>query len=439
MNITDYTHTVFSLFGKSRAFDVEQIKTLLSQQGNTLIQGYDPQATVIVEGAMMPTPLKIKAEELYEKKEVTFIAIDTFEAQLAKNINPKTLLMHLKLAAHQEKIVSYLQNDYIEDTLFLELLKLYDFGGEDFFESDTNRNVTAALIRRFYKEYTTNHNIQYSNIGLVHVVQNNTDAKLLERIFLLSPVQKALLDPTSPNAKLIQIFALHPNTPQNVLEQIVQNGEITYMRSVAKRENLSVALQEKLLTFQDATIEQILSSKASLAPNVAQQLLEKGYQEMLAQHITLNEELFKKLKHIPQIAQNPSLTSAMQQELFCDPKYHIFLAKNPKTTLQKELFALQNSEITQALYAHVNLQNITPQIQGNEVALASNPTATQELLEQIFATNIDKAHKALATNPATPVAILYQLSFDMRYAHLVKQNPSYTTHIKTTHAIGIFA
>jgi len=69
--------------------------------------------------------------------------------------------------------------------------------------------------------------------------------------------------------------------------------------------------------------------------------------------------------------------------------------------------------------------------------LAANKSAPAPLLEAIYNKNIHQANEALAANPSTPVEILYQLSFDMRYAKAVKANPAFGEHIKTIHAIGI--
>ncbi len=432
-------NTTITLFGKTRAFGIEELHSIISRFGITLHEGYHPDATVVIEGAVMPTPLKIKAEELYEKGDVTFIDIDHFEREAAKNIQSKKLLMHLKLSADSEKLFSYLQNDYIEDALFLDLLKLYRYGEEDFFENDANRDVTAALIRRFYTEYEKNHNIQYSNIGLVNVIQNSNEPKVLETIFFLSPTQKALHNPNDTNAKLIHIIALHPKTPLKVLRHITQNGNTIYLHSIAQRAYLPSEIQVFLLQKNDPAIDTFLAQSTTLEPTTIQTLLERGYGELVAASITLDEELFKKLRHFVPIANNPSLDKPMQTELFRQKNYHEALAKNPSCVLTKELLSLEDDSIKRLLYANHDISGIDIDLERFEVELASNRTTPTSILETIFTKNIHEANEALSNNPSTPVDILYQLSFDMRYAQNVKANPAFGEHIKTTHAIGIFS
>jgi hypothetical protein len=235
------------------------------------------------------------------------------------------------------------------------------------------------------------------------------------------------------------MLALHPKSSLTMLQKIAQTAHKEYLVVLAQRENLPKEIQTQLLTYNDPSIDNILSTASSLSPNTIETLITRGFSEKLAQYITLDATLFAKLKGSPTIAQNPSLNQQMQETLFQDSTYHIFLAQNSASPLTQELLALHDRVLTQKVYRTHNLTNIPLNIEGYETDLAHNPTAPQEVLEEIFAKNIDQANQALATNPATPVAILYQLSFDMRYAHLVKQNPAYTEHIKTTHAIGIFA
>ncbi len=437
MNIEDYTHTTISLFGKPRAFSEDALKAILASYSIDLVFGYDEKAALIVEGALIPTPLRIKAEELYEKGFDNFVDIESFERAAAKAIEPKKLLMHLKLAADQEKIVAYLQNDYIDDELFLQLLRLYDFGNENFFENDTSRDVTAALIRRFYKEYVNNHNIQYSYIGLLNALEASEDVKLIETLFFLAPVQKALTKPNDPNAKLLQMIAIHPKTPKRILETIAQKGYEQLLMLLASRTHQNSQLQETLLEKKSSTIDALLAKTAELSPSAIETLLQRGFETTLAEHLALNDELFEQFRHIPQIGKNPSLTESMQKALLKEKEVGVFLASNPACKVTKELLKTGSQKVQKELYRHQNIFDDSFETKGFEAEIAANPFAPKAVLEEIYTKGIDAANKALASNPATPIEILYQLSFDMRYAKDVKQNPSFGEHIKTSHAIGV--
>ncbi|NPA66734.1 MAG: hypothetical protein GXO11_07620 [Epsilonproteobacteria bacterium] len=438
MNLQKYNNKKIALFGKTRAFEKNELDSLLKQYNITLLDHYQQDVVLIVEGAIMPTPLQEKIQELYKTTDVDFIDIDIFEKELAVAIEPKKLLMSLKLSNNQERIISYLTNDYITDTLFLSLVKLYRFGNEDFFENDTNRDVTAALIRRFYKEYETNHNIQYSNVGLINTVENTTNPELLETIFSLEPTQKALYDPNHHNAKLIQILALHPQTPLQVLLHIINTKEIEYIKYIASRDQLDPTLEEKLLSMQNKTLDTLLAYMPYLSKISITTLLQRGYEDIIAQHITLDESLFETLHVNPFIALNPTLSLEMQKQLFKDKQYHLYLAKNFTCKLTKELFETNDPQIKELVLRYHNISEFSFDPSGYEFQLSHNPTTPAEILQKIYEQNNDAFNANLAKNPATPVDILYQLSFDFRYAKDVKQNPAFSQHIKTTHAIGIF-
>ena len=436
MHLRNFKKKKIALFGKPRAFTFEELHTILKRYEIELISGYVNDAALIIEGALMPTPLQLKAEEMYEKEDVSFISIDEFEKAAAKAIEPKKVLMHLKLAANQEKIIAYLQNDYIDDALFLEVLKLYRFEGDNFFENDTNRDITAALIRRFYKEYEKNHNIQYSYIGLLGVVEQSHDVTLLETVFALEPVQKALQNPGDPNAKLLELFALHPASSSKILTTLLQSDNEELLLTVAQRERLDESLQEMLLQQNDSKIDKVLAGAKELTASSINTLMERGYGDALAASLQLDKERFELLRIYPSVALNETLTLDMQKELLKDHSYAKNLAKNPACNLTQELLKLNDNSIRALVYRHHDIAELDLSYEGYEAALAANPTTPKEILQAIFAANIHEANDELAANPATPVDILYQLSFDMRYAQKVKANPAFGKHIKTLHAIG---
>ena len=437
MDIEKYTKKTVSLFGKTRAFEFSQLQKIVRRFDIELTQGYDQNASVVIEGALIPTPLALKAEELYEKGGVEFIDVDAFEKAAAKAIEPKKLLMSLKLSNNQETIVSYLQNDYIDDELFLRLLGLYDFKDENFFENDTSRDITAALIRRFYKGVEHNHNIEYSNVGLIGCIEQTSDPKLIETLFSLSPVQKALKDANDPNAKLIQIIALHPNTPESILHTIANDADTAYAKFIASKENISQTLQEDLLQRNDSTIDALLAASKNLCEQTLQTLLKRGFEKEIAKNVQLTQPLFEKLQYIPQIAQNPSLSLQMQQALLQNERYHPYLAQNPNCLVVDKLLQSADTQTKKQLFLHQDIFEKTNDYEGYEVQIAANEYAPKALLEEIFSKNIDQANKNLSANPATPIDTLYQLSFDMRYAQIVKTNPAFGEYIKRSHAIGL--
>jgi hypothetical protein len=71
------------------------------------------------------------------------------------------------------------------------------------------------------------------------------------------------------------------------------------------------------------------------------------------------------------------------------------------------------------------------------VSLASNPSLPSDKLESLASIGDAKVLSALASNIATPIDTLYQLSLDRRFERAVKTNPTFGKHIQT-HNIGWF-
>ena len=89
---------------------------------------------------------------------------------------------------------------------------MYSWSGEDFVENDDNRDVSAALILRFYKNIERNHNVQYATLGLMHLLLQTHKQELVELIAGLEPVQKSFnknstkVNKRNENHKFIKIF-----------------------------------------------------------------------------------------------------------------------------------------------------------------------------------------------------------------------------------------
>ncbi|MDQ1245158.1 MAG: hypothetical protein QG565_1499, partial [Campylobacterota bacterium] len=192
MNLEELKNKTVLLFGKSRAFSSDEFESQMRFHKIGIAKEYSEDVAVVVEGKMM-TPYEQNASStLYEQygAALEFISIDVLEKELAKHIDADTLMMSLKLSHDKERLKSFLKNSMISDALFFRLLNMYKWGGEDFFENDDNRDVSAALILRFYENIEPNHNVQYATTGLMHLVSQTKSTQLLKAISLLEPIKQ---------------------------------------------------------------------------------------------------------------------------------------------------------------------------------------------------------------------------------------------------------
>ncbi len=191
MKLDDLKNKTILIFGKPRAFNQEEFLFQLHSCHVSIASAYYEDVSYIVEGRLITPYEQNELDRLYESGlKDKFVEIDEVEKTLIDNIDADSLLMSLKLSHDRDRVLSYIKNSKISDTLFLKLIKLYDWQDEGFFENDENRDVTAALISRFYENIERNHNVQYATLGLMHLVEQSCDENLIEAIGTLAPIKK---------------------------------------------------------------------------------------------------------------------------------------------------------------------------------------------------------------------------------------------------------
>ena len=415
MNYDELSGKSILLLGKTRALNSEEFDTLLKLHRIERRSAYTEDVVLIIEGRMMNPYEQAESARLYAIGERPILQLSAIEEWLCRSIEPNRLLMSLKLSRNQERLVDFLQNPYITDELFFKLLGLYDWQGEGLFDNDTNRDVTAAIIGRFYVDLDRNHNVQYAMSGLAHLIERYGNTELIRVIAELPPIAREMKNSTDRSLNgVLDAIALHPDTPENILRRLLEERAVL----LAHREPLS--LESELLGLNHDEVNEILAQNTTLSPNGALQL-ESEYPHWVASKTHLDEERFGRLieTYPSDLGRNMSLTSAMQNRLITLGEESVSgaLASNPITecAILEELFS-QGKFMSQ---------------------LASNPSLSPQKLEALGRSLEVDVLLALCANPSTPIEMLYQLSLDRRFERAVKTNPAFGKHIQT-HNIGWF-
>lgn len=411
MNYNELSGKSILLLGKTRALNAEEFDTLLKLHKIGRVVSYVDKVALVIEGRMMNPYDQAESARLYEIGDIPIVELSHFEEWLCQSIEPNRLLMSLKLSRNQERLVDFLQNPYITDELFFKLLKLYDWQNEGLFDNDTNRDVTASIIGRFYEDLDRNHNVQYAMSGLAHLIERYGNAELIEAIAQLAPIAREIKNPIDRSySGVLDTIALHPDTPESLLRLLLAE------RSELLAHRVPLSLEEELLKVEK--LHSILAQNESLSYQGTQFLADTAG-DLLAAHIVLDEEWFNRF--IPfypvQLASNPTLSEPMQE-----------------TLIQNE-----NEEVLNALGSNSALSSIRcaylQSLERFSAALAANPSLPDTILEELSKSNDTAVLMALAANPATPIEVLYQLSLDQRFERSVKTNPTFGKHIQT-HNIG---
>jgi hypothetical protein len=413
MNYDELHGKSILLLGKPRALNFEEFETLLKLHEISLSSKYEENVALVIEGKLMNPLQQDEGARLYELGVIPIVAIEGVEQWLCGSIEPNRLLMSLKLSRDQERLVDFIQNRYISNELFFKLLKLYDWQSEGLFDNDSNRNVTAALISRFYKDIERNHNVQYAMSGLTHLIQKYGTTELIDAISELSPIVREFKNPNDRTlAGVLDAMALHPQTDEKILRQLI--GE----RSELLARRVPLALETELLALKNETIDQLLSYNETLSSDGANRL-EALHQQFIAQSFPLDEDRFDRLLNhcAVSLASNTSLSVTMQQTLIELDEVEVNLALAANASIASNLLAL--------LYESGRYN----------MRIAGNRAVTPQQCETLWSSNDPAVLNALAANVSTPVEILYQLALDSRYERSVKTNAAFGKHIQT-HNIG---
>ncbi len=441
MNFDALRNKNIILFGKSRALSGDEFIKQLHNHDITLVDDVNDGVEVIVQGRLVNPIEQDTLERLYEEKVAPIIEIEALEKWLCSAIDVDKLLMSLKLSGNRERLMGYLQNPYISNTLFLRLLKLYNWEGVGFFESDDNRDITAALISRFYENIERNHNVQYANMGIMHLLNQSGDVELTETIALLAPLQTALKEGCDNSTqKILNAIALHPNMSSKVLKQWLKNGSDDIQMLIAMRHDLSLPMQQYLLNLGKPIIDETLSLNPTIDPEIALTLL-RTFPENIAKHIVLDTGLFDSLleAYDQALAQNPTLSPAMQEKLLeRGEEVEAVLAGNLELedSVFERLSKSDNPKVVSALLGSSRMDSAGIRAlfekDGTRFAaeIAANAKTETSILQQLASCEDLNVLLALAKNPSTPVGLLYQFQLDRRLERAVKENPSFGKHIQ---------
>lgn len=442
MNLSKLENKSIILFGQSRAFSKDEFNAQLKYHKINLVKEYDEDVVLVVDGKMMTPYEQITSDKLYEEKiDATFISIDILEKELAQHIDSDTLIMSLKLSHNTDRLKDFLTNSMINDELFLRLLAMYKWNGDNFFDNDNNRDVSAALIVRFYKNIERNHNVQYATLGLMHLTTQTKNKTLIEAIVYLEPIQQTIhLNKNESNNKIISAIVTNYVTSKSVLTMLIENSTDYIRTLIAMREDCDEEMQLKLIDTDVEEVLEALSYNSNLSKVIIKKLLfNEELARNLAKNLYMNNEVFDMFfKNYPhELAKNESISVEMQKKLISnnDNDVTISLATNEKID-EKVIVDLLNED-SENLKLTLYENSATPKKSLEEAyenvlnhfSIANNENTPKKILVLLSESEDEKVLKSLAKNPSTPIEVLYQLQLDSRFERAVKENPNFGKHI----------
>ncbi len=236
MNLKTIENSRIYLFGKTRALNLEEFDTLLKNYNVERAETLDDDVKFVVEGRMISPVDEDKLYAASKDESKTILFLEAFERALCENLDDNRLLMSLKLSNNQDRLMVFLKNNYISDTLFLKLLKLYDWQGEGLYENDENRDMSSAFVYRFYsnKEHSTN--VKYTNAGFMELLRETEESAFIDYIGALKPIKEIIKNGSDNSSmKIVERIIRHPNTSDALIASIEKNAHDVWRELLAQR------------------------------------------------------------------------------------------------------------------------------------------------------------------------------------------------------------
>lgn len=433
----------FSGFGEQ--VPKKELETYLIQKGSMFVNDM-AQANLLIEGYRTNPDI---SEEMYKAKKLgtQYLEISVLEKQYSQDFKINNTLMAIKLTKNMDRLLLLLKNRYFTDETFVQLLKFYDWKNTILYEDDCSRDICTRITQRFCKKAITNHNIQYSPIGIYYTALETTNGDLLEQIYCMPDY--TISDKNARENQplsLKEVVALNPNISLALQQQIFSNNRLRELTFLAANINLLDALKIKL---KEKNIDEITLSLIHSGNYIFDDFTKEKFQKEILQFHPINEKNFESISNVLTqeiqwiyLSTNSSLDTQMLDFILEKniDNATINVLKNSnvsKKAIQKYLkmndkvfnIALaHNSSLSQEQYRLLlNLNDM-----DINVSLASNDKVPQEILKELFQVDNHFLHECLASNINTPFEILMQLMLDTSHKMKVTENPTYKEKIKQT-------
>lgn len=427
--------------GRVNRIDLEELEKYLVQRGAVLVSCLE-KANIVIKGKY--TPLVIE-DELYElsKNKIEVIEIDTLEEEFSKNLDINPILLAIKISKDQDRLLKLLNNEFFDDEIFIKLLKLYDFKNEDIYDTDENRDVCTKIVERFCSLVETNHNIQYSPIGVYYTALEVSDPKLLEVIYHMpdySISDKNAQDDQPLSLK--EVVALNPNSSKTLHLQIIKNNKTNELKFLALNDSISPMVQKKLYEKNIKEVNISLIKAGNFDDELINEFLkDEILKRELLKVLKLDEELFNKVYEnlddisIIYLSTNESLTEEMINTIFEKniDNANINLLKNSNCNHNKidEFISLKDKVYNISISHNESLNKEHFEVLFNEndydvnISLAQNISTPKDILVSLSKLEDRYINEVLCANTSTPINVLLQYQYDGGLKPIISNNDTF--------------
>ena len=384
--------------GREGGFTREEIAHFLKRFTLSVVESYSEGVVAIIEHHAL-NPLDEQLSDQLYAQGVPSYPLRVFERLLSEQINDDELLMGIKLSNDQARIHRLLGNGDLSDSLFVKLLRLYEWGDSEE-DRREDRDVIIHTLRRYIAIRPNEEDILHSYLTLRQLASEATDSALLMALMGF------------PNFEFV----------------VRGRAKVTLQETIAQNPAIDAVLVQQLVRRSSVAIDTALAGNRAVALEVLRGLAKKHHpaiDEALAINPALDTALFERL--LGREEQTQALLLVRQ------PIDSERLASVELAGIEAELFGLMgaNEQLSEAvverlleqenptLLCHLGGNRLlsTAQLEslylrrvaGSAVTLATNPNLSPQRLEELYEQGEEAVAVALASNPALPQGLLRRL------------------------------
>ena len=424
--------------GHVASLSTDEIKLFLEKFNITYTKTLDENVKMVIESTLL-SPYEEEIGSVAYQNKIPIYNTEEFEKLYAQQLNSNSLLMSLKLSGNQNRLTRLLHNPYLNDTLFIKLIAMYNWGNEGMFDNSENMKIATLLAKRFFLKNRFDPAFYHSPVSVFEIALTSDNPDLLEIMFDLPIVTiKQSRNTSKKPTTTREAIASNQNANQNTLNKLFRLNDNNIDYFLAQNPSLSHTQQERLFTRANDKTKAALTMNKNLCSDLFDKLTSFN---TLWQHqkITKNQ-LCLLPKPIPhEIGLNEYLSPEIISLLLQQDNQPLLenLALNQQLTSGhiKTLFAKNNPKLYAPIAANPNtpkeiLYNLfTKNDHKIDCHLALNTKTPQEMLRTLFLRDDFEINCHLSLNEALPVEWLQQLQIDTRLLGYLKENKTFTENI----------
>ena len=393
-------------------------------------------------------PVEEDISYMYYDRGVPLYKLEEFERLMSEHIEDDQLLMILKLGEDRERLRRLIDNEHISDDLFLRLLAIYKWSEDTGEDSNEDRGVVMATLRRFLNYKTNEEDLLYSALTLKRLAVETKNPALLKA--LLGFPNYRFMQKGKRWITLKEVVATSPYIDEEIIRKLLGFRDEKILFYLAANRSAPTSLLKKLSDKNLPDIDEALASNDAISDELFSKLFSKGgsvrdillhYQPIDMQRFEMIEEgglppetssLLGSNEHLkPEVISR--LAESGQKELL-----QAVAANNATPTeVLEDLYRREDPDLTTFLAANKTvpvplLEEIyrhNREIPGIRLALAGNTSTPEAVLRELFELDIYEVNEYLAANESVPLELLNILKIDTRLRNALTGNKTFTDSI----------